>query len=68
LEKRIKVFFVTHQYEFAHGLYDRKMGNALFLLAERKSGGGRTFRLTEGEPLQTSFGKDLFCRVFGAEN
>ena len=25
LEKRIKVFFVTHLYEFAHGFYDKKM-------------------------------------------
>jgi hypothetical protein len=24
LEKRIKIFFVTHLYEFAHGLFDRK--------------------------------------------
>ena len=54
LEKHIKVFFVTHLYEFAHDFYDQKMANAIFLLAERQSEGGRTFKLIEGKPLQTS--------------
>jgi DNA mismatch repair ATPase MutS len=63
LEKQIKVFFVTHQYELAHG-YHKKPGNVLFLRAERQSDGGRTFRLRKGEPLQTSFGKDLFEKIF----
>jgi len=30
LEKRIKVFFVTHLYEFAHGFYDKKNGKRYF--------------------------------------
>ena len=65
LEKRIKVFFVTHLYELAHGFHDRKMENAIFLRAERQSDGGRTFKLIEGEPLQTSYGEDLYTKVFG---
>lgn len=65
LEKRIKVFFVTHQYEFAHGFYEKAMENALFLRAERQIDGGRTFKLIEGEPLQTSYGEDLYDRIFG---
>jgi DNA mismatch repair ATPase MutS len=64
LEKRIKVFFVTHLYEFAHDLYDLKMANAFFLRAERQSDGGRTFKLLEGEPLQTSYGEDLYNKIF----
>ena len=68
LQKRIKVFFVTHMYELAHGFYDKKMKNACFLLAERQPDGGRTFKLGEGEPLQTSFGEDLYNRIFGAGN
>ena len=66
LEKGIKVFFVTHQYEFAHRFYDRKLGNAIFLRADRKADGTRTFKLIEGEPLQTSYGKDLYNRIFKA--
>jgi DNA mismatch repair ATPase MutS len=64
LEKRLKVFFVTHLYGFAHGFYDKKMENSIFLRAERQSNGKRTFKLIEGEPLQTSYGEDLYNRIF----
>jgi DNA mismatch repair ATPase MutS len=64
LERRIKVFFVTHLYEFAHGFYDQNMSNAIFLRAERQVDGGRTFKIMEGEPLQTSYGEDLYNRIF----
>jgi DNA mismatch repair ATPase MutS len=68
LEEQIKVFFVTHLYEFGHGLYDQNMGNAIFLRAERKAGGERTFKLIEGEPLQTSYGIDVYHQVFKTED
>jgi DNA mismatch repair ATPase MutS len=67
LEKRIKVFFVTHLYEFAHGWYAKRMENSLFLRAERQADGARTFKLIEGEPLQTSYGEDLYNRIFGSD-
>lgn len=64
LEKRIQAFFVTHLYEFAHRFYDNHLENALFLRAERQADGRRTFKLLEGEPLQTSFGPDLYRKLF----
>lgn len=64
LEKGVKVFFVTHLYEFARGFLDQKLGNAIFLRAERKDDGTRTFRLLVGEPLETSYGEDLYHEVF----
>ena len=64
LEKRIQAFFVTHLYEFAHRFYDSHLENALFLRAERQADGRRTFKLMEGEPLQTSFGPDLYRKLF----
>ncbi|MGB9515314.1 MAG: hypothetical protein WBU20_26775 [Candidatus Acidiferrum sp.] len=64
LEKRMKVFYVTHLYEFARGFYDRKTDGALFLRAERKEDGTRTFRLQEGAPLETSYGEDLYRQIF----
>jgi DNA mismatch repair ATPase MutS len=64
LDEQIKVFFVTHLYEFAHDLYEKEMKNAIFLRAERQSDGGRTFKLIVGEPLQTSYGEDLYNRIF----
>ena len=63
LEKRIKIFYVTHLYEFARGLFDRKLQDAIFLRAERKADGTRTFRLLEGEPLETSYGEDLYRQL-----
>lgn len=68
VESGIKVLFVTHLYEFAHGLYEQELDNATFLRAERQTGGARTFRLIEGEPLQTSYGKDLYDRIFGSQH
>ncbi|MEW6106516.1 MAG: DNA mismatch repair protein MutS [Bacillota bacterium] len=65
VEKNIRVFFVTHLYEFAHSVYEKGMENVVFLRAERQSDGGRSFRLREGEPLQTSYGEDLYQSIFG---
>ncbi|MGH3193631.1 MAG: MutS-related protein, partial [Streptosporangiaceae bacterium] len=65
LRKQIKVFFVTHMYDLAHSFHAQQHGNALFLRAERQPDGRRTFRLTEGEPLPTSYGEDSYRRIFG---
>jgi DNA mismatch repair ATPase MutS len=67
LEKGIKIMFVTHLYEFAHGFAGPKMENALFLRAERQADGRRTFKLVEGEPLQTSYGEDLYRAIWDGE-
>ncbi|RMD60985.1 DNA mismatch repair protein MutS, partial [Candidatus Parcubacteria bacterium] len=67
LERRVKVFFVTHLYEFARGFFDKQMENVLFLRAERKPSGERTFKLREGAPLPTSYGPDLYHRIFEAD-
>lgn len=64
LEKRIKVCFVTHLYEFARGFYDKNRETALFLRADRQADGTRTFKLLPGEPLETSYGEDLYRRIF----
>jgi DNA mismatch repair ATPase MutS len=65
LEKRCKVFFVTHLYEFASGFYDKKKENVIFLRAEREADTRRTFKIIEGEPLQSSYGADLYNKIFG---
>lgn len=64
LEKGFKVIYVTHLYEFAFSFYDKKMNNAIFLRADRQPDGSRSFRLTESEPLQTSYGGDLYKEIF----
>jgi DNA mismatch repair ATPase MutS len=66
IESRVKVFFVTHLFDFADSVHRQARGDVRFLRAERESDGRRTFRLVEGEPLPTSFGEDSYRRICGA--
>lgn len=67
LDEGVKVLFVTHMFELAHGLYSQKLDGALFMRAEPGSGGARPFKLSESEPLPTSYGEDSYRRIFGAD-
>ena len=64
LESGTKVCYVTHMFDLADGFHREPPAPTLFLRAERLSDGERTYRLIEGEPLPTSFGEDIFRRVF----
>ena len=64
LKMGIEVFYVTHLFALAEGFFRSESSSALFLRAERLADGQRTFRLLEGEPLSTSYGGDLFRRIF----
>lgn len=64
LAQTVRVVCVTHLYELAHGFYENLRNDALFLRAGRNADGTRTFRLQEGEPLPTSYGADLYNRIF----
>ncbi|KXU87485.1 DNA mismatch repair protein MutS [Paraburkholderia monticola] len=66
LEKRVKICLVTHLFTLASGLHENGTFPSLFLRAQRLEGGERTFRLIEARPLQTSFGEDVYRRIFGA--
>jgi DNA mismatch repair ATPase MutS len=65
LDRRAKVVFVTHLYHFAATLLAGKSNATFFLRAERRLDGTRPFKLIEAEPLQTSYGVDLYGSVFG---
>jgi len=67
LSRRIKILFVSHQFEFSNGLFQLGLPAALFLRAQRQADGSRTFKIIEGEPLQTSYGLDLYRRIFDEE-
>jgi DNA mismatch repair ATPase MutS len=67
LEHHVKVVAVTHLYDLAHSIAKLRRDDILLLRAERRDDGSRTFRLVEGEPLPTSFGADLYQRIFGRE-
>ena len=66
LQTPAKIFFVTHLYEFARGMFEERLDKAAFLRAERDPDGGRTFKVKPGEPLQTSFGIDLYNKIFNS--
>ncbi len=65
LEAGIKVFYVTHLFDLAESFCRAAAPETLFLRAERLPDGRRTFRVMEGAPLPTSYGADLYRRIFG---
>ncbi|PYI65153.1 DNA mismatch repair protein MutS [Arthrobacter livingstonensis] len=64
LDTNMRVVFVTHFFDLAHGLYSQHLPNALFLQAQREANGRRTHRIVQGEPIFTSFGEDLYRQIF----
>jgi DNA mismatch repair ATPase MutS len=64
LEDNVKVLFVTHLSHFAHNMFVKGPRGTTFLRAERRPDGTRPFKLIEGEPLQTSYGEDLYRAIF----
>ena len=67
VEREVKVCYVTHLHDFAGHLREKGLSNCIFLRAERLADGKRTFRIVEGDPLQTSYGEDVYEKVFGPE-
>jgi hypothetical protein len=64
LDRHVKVLFVTHLYHFAHAFFVRDAKGSTFLRAERRPDGTRSYKLVRGEPLQTSYGEDLYKTIF----
>jgi hypothetical protein len=54
-----------HLFHLAHGFYRERRDDFLFLRAERRPDGSRTFRISAGEPLPTSHGEDVYRSIFG---
>ncbi len=59
-----KEFFVTQLYDFADHYYRCRYENGLFLRAVREDEGKHIFKIVDGEPLQTSYGNDLYKLIF----
>lgn len=64
LEKHVRVVYVTHLFTFARTFWELRRDQTLFLRAERTPDGLRTHRMIEGDPLETSYGDDLYRQVF----
>lgn len=62
IDCNVEVFSVTHLYTYASAfLHDP---NTQFLRAQREENGERTFKIVQGEPMQTAFGVDLYRKIF----
>jgi hypothetical protein len=61
LDADVRIFFVTHRFDFADSFRRQRAGSVLFLRAERR----RNYQLAVKEPLPTSFGEDLYYQLGG---
>jgi hypothetical protein len=68
IERGVKVFFVTHLFQFANSFFAKGSPRAVFLRAERRPDGSRPFKLIAAEPLQTSYGEDLYRKIFDGQH
>lgn len=62
-EQNIRVMMVTHLLAFAGECYENHPEHAIFLAAQRKENGSRTYRIIEQKPELTSYGLDLYDQL-----
>jgi DNA mismatch repair ATPase MutS len=65
LDADVRVLFVTHRFSFADRFRRQHAPSTLFLRAERKSDGSRTYKLAVKGPLPSSYGEDLYYQLGG---
>jgi len=63
LDAEVRVFFVSHRFDFADSFRRQHADSTVFLRAERQPDGRRDYKLTVKDPLPTSFGEDLYYRL-----
>jgi len=68
VERRIKILFVTHQFELARRLFERGSPATLFLQVTQQPDGHCNYQLTEGDPAPTSHGVDLWDQIFAHDS
>lgn len=59
IEAGVRIFFVTHLFDFADRTWRQGTESTVFLRAEQR----RDFKLVKAPPLPTSFGPDLYQRL-----
>ena len=62
-ESGVEIFSVTHLHTYAQAFRGRE--EVLYLRAQRREDGARTYRISPGEPLETAYGEDIYREVFG---
>jgi len=67
IDHRVRLICVTHLYDLSQSFSEQTEARVMFLRAERREDGTRSFKIVEAEPLRTSFGEDLYKQIFYAE-
>ncbi len=62
LDCGVEIAAVTHLHSYSSAFLGRE--DVLFLRAQRLEGGGRTYRILPGEPMETAYGEDIYNEVF----
>jgi hypothetical protein len=60
----VRVFFVTHLFDFGKSIHSQGWRGDLFLRAERGRDGRRSFQIVDAPPISTSHGADVYREVF----
>ena len=66
-ENGVSIGMVTHLLAFARELYAKREDSMVFLSAQRKEDGTRTYRMVEQAPENTSFVLDLYEELIGGK-
>jgi len=66
-ERGVRVIFVTHFYEIQRWLMENRRDDVLFLRAERKEDGTRTYRIIPGALEKTSYADEVYSKIFSEE-
>ena len=64
IKRRLRLLAVTHFYELARSFAEEGEDKVLFLRAERRQDGSRSFRMVPAEPSPTGYGEDLYREIF----
>ena len=64
MESEVEQIHVTHLFTFANRIYEEGWDQSYFLRAVRKDNGERSYKMVEGRPTQSAFGKDLYLRIW----
>ena len=64
MEAGVDQIHVTHLFSFSNRVYVEDWESAYFLRAVRKENGERTYKIEEGRPTQSAFGKDLYMKIW----
>lgn len=63
LKTGVRMFSVTHLLEYAHSCFGKADDKVLFLSAERRADGSRSFKIKVNVPENTSYGLDLYDAI-----